>query len=155
MKIQEERDASEKSGSTALPTPSIGPSFNFVSSSTSENNKFTINVPLTTADTVKKTFTFGDTSDKINSLDSNKTSPSMFSIGTGKSPLLKAGDEAQPKTMSIFGSFGEKTPGVNLLSKPDPASLMVNPFTSVLNKDKTESNPSLSAPTRFLFHLYF
>uniref|UniRef100_A0A1B6FFS8 RanBD1 domain-containing protein n=1 Tax=Cuerna arida TaxID=1464854 RepID=A0A1B6FFS8_9HEMI len=142
-KIRADRDAEEKASSVVSSAPASSlSSFNFVSSSTSDN-KFTINIPTTSVDSDETKFVLNS---KMSSSDS-KTSPSIFGLKgeSGKSPLLQGAETGTSKTPSIFSSFKDSSTtgsGSSLLTKPDPAALMVNPFTSTLTKPFSFSNGS-------------
>lgn len=142
--IQKERDTSEKSTPLSSAPGSIS-SLSFSGSGTSEK-KFTINVPTTPWDCSKKTDSLTSTS----SLNSDKPSSSIVGGTSGKSPLLQESDTSKP---SIFSSFKSDSKSSSLFTKPDPASLMVNPFTCSLKKDdksqeKTFSFSNGSTPSR-------
>ncbi|KAG8333006.1 Nuclear pore complex protein Nup50 [Homalodisca vitripennis] len=147
-KIRAERDAAEKASSVVSSTPASSlSSFNFVSSSTSDN-KFTINIPTTSVDSDETKIVLNST---MSSSDC-KTSPSIFGLKgeSGKSPLLQGAETGTSKTPSIFSSFKDSsTTGSSLLAKPDPAALMVNPFTSTLTKPFSFSNGSTPTSTCF------
>lgn len=99
--------------------------------------KFTINVPTTPWDCSKKTGSLTGAS----SLNSDKPSLSIDGGASGKSPLLQDSETSKP---SIFSSFKSDSTSSSLFTKPDPASLMVNPFTSSLKKDDKPQEKTFS-----------
>ncbi|XP_054267687.1 nuclear pore complex protein Nup50 [Macrosteles quadrilineatus] len=150
--LEDDRDTSKKAGTTVVSSaPKTLSSFSFVSSSTSDN-KFAINVPKTSESSSTKTFTFVDSNKKTDSTDSTKFEQSLFGVkesesGTGRSPMLQDDSTKKPSVPSIFGGFNSDSSGSSFLKKPDPASLMINPFTSSLSKPATD-NSSIPASSR-------